>query len=324
MILATAVVSPLVVSLCPRTASPAAGYDLESLGDFPDPFVLLDGGFYYAFATGARGENVQVARSRDRAAWERLSDALPDLPPWQRPGLTWAPSILRRAESFILYYTTRDAASGFQCISLARSERPQGPYRDDAKGPLVGQTELCGAIDPSPFVDDDGRAYLLWKSDENAPACSAPPRLWAQHLASDGVHLEGAPIALLAMDRAWEAPVIEGPSMVHRDHAYYLFYSANRYESAHYSIGYAICDSPLGPCQKATISRPLVASAGSVLGPGGQEPFVDPLGQAWMAFHAWSAPYTTYASGGARRLHLAKLVFESGVPGFAEPAQEAP
>src|SRR3712207_4449542 len=66
--------------------------------DFADPFVLRVGLDYLAFATGARGQNVQVARSRDLSSWTLLSDALPKLPAWaaQERGLTWAPSVLQR------------------------------------------------------------------------------------------------------------------------------------------------------------------------------------------------------------------------------------
>ena len=49
------------------------------------------------------------------------------------------------------------------------------PFIDRSSEPLIFQHRRGGSIDPSPFVDDDGRAYLLWKSDDNAlctrPAC---------------------------------------------------------------------------------------------------------------------------------------------------------
>jgi beta-xylosidase len=325
---ACALIASLGAPSCPTTPSHAAEPsppDAEggawSLGDFADPFVLRDGDIFYAFATGARGgDNVQVARSRDRLAWERLPDALPELPSWQRRGFTWAPSVLHRAGDYLLYYTTRDRASGFQCISLARATAPAGPYRDDSAGALICPTDMCGAIDPSPFVDDEGRGYLLWKSDENAIECNGPPRIWAQPLAPDGSRLAGPPRTLLTMDRAWEAPIIEGPSMVHRQGAYYLFYSANQFESADYAIGYAICESPLGPCRKVTLDRPLFASQGTLLGPGGQEPFEDAHGDLWVAFHAWGTDATTYALGGARRLHFARLTFGTDAAGDAGAA----
>ena len=38
--------------------------------------------------------------------------------------------------------------------------------------------------------------------------------------------------------------------MMANNGTYYLFYSANNYESYSYASGYAACSSPLGPCTK--------------------------------------------------------------------------
>src|SRR4051812_7516923 len=142
-------------------ARPSGAFD----GDFADPFVLRAPGGYYAFATGARGSHLQLATSRDLARWTPAGDPLPVLPAWAAPGrgVTWAPAVLPRANSYVLYYTTPDLASGFQCISRATADQPEGPYRDASPQPLVcqtsGATALCGSIDPSPFLDRDGTPY---------------------------------------------------------------------------------------------------------------------------------------------------------------------
>ncbi len=294
--------------------------------DFPDPFVLLDGETYYAFATGIDdGHNVQVARSRDMMTWTLLGDALPVLPSWAKKNFTWAPSVLRRDQRWVLYYTARDTSSGFQCISRGTAERPEGPYVDDSPRPFICQTSgdsaFCGSIDPSPFVDTSGHVYLLWKSDENSPACRTRPRIWSQRLSDDGLSVIGEPSPLLTTDREWEGPLIEGPSMVREGDSLFLFYSANWFESADYAIGWARCESPTGPCRKMTLDGPLMKSTGTMLGPGGQEIFKDTLGRPWMAFHAWTAPHTTYASGGVRSLRLSRLSFSNGAPTIEPPRQ---
>jgi beta-xylosidase len=300
-------------------------------GDFADPFVLRAGSGYYAFASGARGSHLQLAKSPDLSRWTMAGDPLPKLPAWAAPteGLTWAPAVLARGTSFVLYFTTRDAESGFQCISRATAARPEGPYIDGSTRAMICQVggrrgastavggaqaaaaagALCGSIDPSPFVDADGTAYLLWKSDENASACRTAPRLWSQRLSPDGLELLGAPSALLARDRAWEGDIVEAPSMIKRGNAYYLFYSANWYDSSAYAIGYAVCSSPTSSCRKMTGAAPFLASAGALLGPGGQELFTDAAGALWMAYHAWTAPHAGYQAGGERRLRLAKVAF---------------
>ncbi|MCL2725298.1 MAG: glycoside hydrolase family 43 protein [Polyangiaceae bacterium] len=289
-------------------------------GDFADPFVLRANGAYYAFATNANGKNVHAARSTDLATWSEIPDPLPTLPSWAKAneGLTWAPSVLQRDNGFVLYYTARSKTSDLQCIGRATSTSPEGPYVDDSTEPFICQVTapqaFCGSIDPSPFVDDDGEPYLVWKSDENAAPCHGASRLWSQRLAHDGRTLLGTATELLRRDRAWEAPLIEGPSMVKAAGNYFLFYSANWWESANYSVGYAVCRGPLGPCEKRTLDRPLAASSGETLGPGGQEFVTDEKGQMWMTYHAWSNPTVGYEKGGARSLHMTPVSFTNGVP----------
>ena len=284
-------------------------------GDFADPFVLRDADGYYAFATGVARWNLQVARSRDLAAWTHLGEALPELPAWAAKtlGLSWAPSAVALRDRYVLYYTTRHAGSGFQCISRALSDRPEGPYLDDSPAPLVCQigadASFCGSIDPSPFLDSDGKLYLLWKSDENSSHCRTAPRVWAQALTDDGLQLTGTAATLLAVDQSWEDTIIEAPSMMLHGGRYFLFYSGNRYESGDYAVGYATCPSSLARCTKVTLGAPFLMSAGSMLGPGGQELFRDAEGAAWMAYHAWTAPKTSYGSGGARSLRLGRMSF---------------
>ena len=300
-------------------ASVSATSRPEGGPDFADPFVLREGGAWLAFGTGAGSAHVQVARSTDLRAWTQVGDALPVLPSWAdaRARFTWAPSVLRRDGGYVLYYTARDVATGYQCIGRARSSQPEGPYTDDSSRAFVCQTDLCGSIDAS-TVTAGNAAWLVWKSDENNPACRRAPRIWSQQLSRDGLSLEGERAALITRDRAWEGDIIEGPSMVRHGDRYVLFYSANWYASSRYAVGYASCATPLGPCEKRTTDAPLLSSRGEELGPGGEEIFSDGE-RTWAAYHAWSAPRTTYEEGGARSLRIAPLDLASATPSFGAP-----
>jgi beta-xylosidase len=317
---------PIAIPLADRPATDAP----PLTGDFADPFVLRQGAAYFAFGTSGAGKNIQVASSSDLIGWTALPDALPMLPDWaaKNEGLTWAPSVLQRGGTYVLYYTAHHSASGFQCISRATAPSVAGPYRDDSKQPFICQIDgldrLCGSIDPSPFVDAAGSPYLLWKSDENSAYCHTAPRLWAQRLSADGLDVVEAPKALLANGQAWEGPVIEAPSMLLHDGVYFLFYSANWFVGSAYAIGYATCATPLGPCKKMTIDAPLFRSTGAALGPGGQEFFSDATGALRMAYHAWTAPKPSYVDGGARTLRIAALAFDHGVPVMSEPKPLGP
>lgn len=288
--------------------------------DFPDPYVLRVGENYYAFSTNVGDIHIPTLSAPNLTDWRFVGDALPQLPAWaaQTTGLTWAPSVLPRADGYVLYYTTRHAASGRQCISRATSEEATGPYVDRSTEPLICQPALGGSIDPSPFVDEDGTAYLLWKNDGNC--CGLPVSLWIQLLSDDGLQLQGEPSELIERDLLWELPLIENPTLWEHEGMYYLFYSANWWESRYYAVGYAVCETVTGPCVKP-LNVPLFKATDTVLGPGGESLFTDTEGNLWMVYHAWTAPYASYPEG-ARRMYIDPVTFEDGQPVIEGPTHE--
>ena len=58
---------------------------------------------------------------------------------------------------FLLYFTAASRQHGCQCIGVARSRRPLGPYEHVSDEPLVAVPEQGGAIDPSAVTAPDGR-----------------------------------------------------------------------------------------------------------------------------------------------------------------------
>jgi beta-xylosidase len=295
-------------------------------GNFADPSLLKVGDLWYAYATGDLVSNLQVARSRDLVHWERLDDALPELPAWSalQKGLTWAPEVARTRAGFVLYYTLRHADSGHQCVSVAVAQRPEGPFRDTRRRPLVCQERLGGSIDPSSFVDRDGSAYLLWKNDGNC--CDLPTELWGQRLDGDGLALEGEPVSLgVRNDAAWEGNLIEAPTLWREGNTYYLFFSANDYASTDYAVGYAAARRVLGPYRDGP-GNPILRSRGSAAGPGGQG-VVRTGNGLWLAYHAWDSGAVGDEAGGQRSMWLDRLEFVDGRPrvdGPTDGPQEAP
>jgi len=296
-------------------------------GNFADPLVLKVGDTWYAYATGDLVVNLQVARSTDLVRWERLDDALPELPEWSalQKGLTWAPEVARTPAGFVLYYTLRNAESGHQCISAAVADRPEGPFRDTRSRPLVCQERLGGSIDPHRFVDRDGAAYLLWKNDGNC--CGMPTELWGQRLDGDGLALVGRPRSLgVRNDAAWEHDLIEAPTLWREGGTYYLFFSANDYGSTHYAVGYATAKRVLGPYRDGP-GNPILRSRGRAAGPGGQAVVGDADGDLWLAYHAWDSAAVGDEVGGQRSMWLDRLTFGGGRPKVEGPTdgpQEAP
>lgn len=275
-------------------------------GDFADPFVLAADTTYYAFATNHGSVNVPVLRSRDLVSWTSAGDAMPVLPAWAASGrgLTWAPSVLAVDGRYVLFFTARDRQAGLQCIGRAESRTPWGPFVDSSDAPFICQTALGGSIDASVVRDASGTAYILWKNDGNC--CHQAVTLWSQRLAPDARSVLGAPTPLLHRDRDWEGALIEAPTMWRDEDGWRLLYSANMWNTDRYAIGYARCDSPLGPCRKIG-EGPVMVSDATTAGPGGAEVFRDRQGRRWIAYHGWSPGAVGYAHGGARSLRLDRV-----------------
>ena len=278
--------------------------------DFPDPSIIRVASTWWAYATGGRGSNLVVASSPDLRTWSAGTDPLPELPPWAAPGHTWAPGVTIIGGRFVMYYAVRVAASGRQCISVATAANPGGPFSDASAGPLACQLQDAGSIDPFAFAAPDGSLYLLWKSEDNG--IGAPSRIGAQRLSADGLALIGPRRRLLTATEPWQAGVIESPAMIAVGSRYYLFYGANRWDSAHAGIGYALCDTPLGPCTNQSVSRPWLISHGDAYGPSGPDLFVDRAGGVQIAYHAWGR-VVGYPVG-RRALWIDPVAFVDGSP----------
>jgi hypothetical protein len=278
--------------------------------DFADPAVIRVGSNVYTYATTTRGANIPVLRGGlDPRRAQYGDDALPRVATWAVRGTAWAPGVMQRGAVFVLYYAVSVRELGRHCISVATSRTPTGPFVDHSTAPLVCPTQLGGAIDPQPFVDGDGRVYLLWKNDGNC--CGLPVSLWSQLLTPDGLRLAGPPARLLDADQSWEAGVIENPAMVVDGGRHYLFFSGNAWDTASYAIGYAVCTSIGGPCTAR--QGPWITSVDGISGPGGQSFFTDRRGRLVMVFHAWLDDRIGYPRG-VRNLFATEVRFVDGAP----------
>ncbi|HVM24838.1 MAG TPA: glycoside hydrolase family 43 protein [Candidatus Limnocylindrales bacterium] len=300
--------------------------------DFPDPHVIQVGDTWYAYATGYR-----YTTSTDLVSWERPR-YLELRSRWATRDF-WAPEVAETSAGYVLYYTGRSqlptpGQDTAQCVGRAVAESPEGPFVDDLAEPLICQAEDGGTIDASPFVDEDGTRYLLYKNDGNC--CRRPVKLWIQELSDDGLSLVGEPIDLgVAADNLWEGSVIEAPTLWLDDGTYYLFYSANAYYSATYAVGYATSDAVTGPFVEAEENpilsadfRELNADPSLVAaGPGHQTIIEDGEGELWIVYHAWDRTAIGYDLGGDRTMWMDRLSFEDGrvvVQGPTSDPQPAP
>jgi beta-xylosidase len=280
--------------------------------DFPDPNVILVGSTYYAYATNSASGDVQIAESTNLSHWTAVGNALPQLPSWASADYTWAPSVAFIGGKYDLFYAVDPTDSPDECISVATSSSPVGPFVDSSAAPLECQPSLGGAIDPDAFVNTDGSAYLLWKT-----GAAGSSRIWAQQLDPSGSTFAtgSSPTTILVPDQAWEAGTVEAPDMVAVNGRYLLLYSGNEWSTASYAVGAATCTGPLGPCGAAS-PNPILSTDSGVAGPGGESVFPDTSGHFWIAFDGWRP--NAVGSSNSRALYIRSITL-SGVPSVGDP-----
>jgi beta-xylosidase len=291
--------------------------------DFPDPGVLKAGADYYAYSTETGWENAgghfPILHSRDLVHWTYVGDVFDEPLTWAYQDY-WAPSPLAAHGLYYVYYTARASASDRLCVAVATARMPTGPFTPRTVfgcGPSDGQ----GWIDPAPFVDSDGRAYLYFKIDN-------PYHIIAVlRLRPDLLHADGPPQKLFGLSQGWEYgsySTVEAPFPLKHGHLYYLFYSGNDWTS-NYAMGVAMAASPLGPFHKSP-HNPILRGNARVIGPGGGSVIAGPHGGLWMLYHAWTGG-PGYDKGGMRTLRIDPLAWHGddvAVRGPSLSAEPAP
>jgi hypothetical protein len=284
----------------------------------PDPFVLDNGGRhndYWAYATGNR---FPMLHSTNLVNWSPAGTAMAGRPSWVTTAADWhpwGPSVLSSNQPcpgatsggcYIMYYTGLSAQLNVNCIGVATSPTPSGPFVDH--GPLdlasdatpglplgCGDDSGRGNIDPSAFIDPTGRPYLYVSTNQVCAdgSCSRAPTISVIPLSADYLHAASGRIPLFTGAAAtWEAtslqvPTVEGPALELHNGVYYLFYSGGNWRAA-YGMGYATSSSPTGPFSKA--SAPILAQSAAVRGPGGGDQLVTgPHGGQWLVYHGRSS-----------------------------------
>jgi hypothetical protein len=287
----------------------------------PDPGVLDVASTHSEYFVFSTGDRFPMLRSPDLVNWTPAGRAMQARPDWAVPTgdwNPWAPSVIERdgacpgssgPRCFVLFHVSRHGAlvPPTNCIGVAVSPQPDGPYRE--LGPLTftgggvdtsGRPPGCGDdagysnIDPAPFVDGDGRAYLYLSTGRRcetpAPGVVCP---WDRTisvipLASDLLTASGPRLPLFEAESAgWEVgsfgPVVENPWPVKSGSTYVLLYSGGAY-TGRYGMGYATSSSPTGPFVKSG-GNPILAEAAGVLSPGGGMLATGPRGGSWLVYH---------------------------------------
>ena len=184
--------------------------------DYSDPDVIRVGTDFYMTASSFNAvPGLPILHSKDLVNWELIGHvygAQPPLDVYSKPqhgSGSWAPALRYHNGEFYIFYP--DPGYG---IYMTKASKPAGPW----SAPLLIK-QVKGWIDPCPFWDEDGHAYLI--NAMSASRSALKSTLIISRMSPDGTHLldEGT----LVYDGHNGDPTVEGPKFYKRNGYYYIF-----------------------------------------------------------------------------------------------------
>lgn len=291
--------------------------EIDNIGD---PYVYrANDGNYYCVPTSLSNGFLGF-KSKDLTNWEMLENQ-----PYSYndnywgSGNFWAPCVVYHNNKYYMYYSATNPSNSKMMISVAVSDKPEGPFIDVKKTPVFDFGYAM--IDPEVFIDDDGKIYMYYSRDmsTNKVDGRSESHIYVVELEQDMITAKGEPVLLLKPEQSFETVTgnlrwNEGPAVVKHNGTYYLMYSGGCYNDRSYAVGYATSKSPIGPFTKsesnpilqsyldAKSSTPLIVS-----GPGHNSIVYSPdKSEIFAAYHT----HTTPLLGGSNRcLNIDRIGF---------------
>ena len=263
--IALALAAALCVAACRPAVAPQARYTNPVLHlDYSDPDVCRVGKDYYLTASSFNCmPGLPILHSRDLVNWELIGYALSDYPASGHGEGVWAPSIRWHDGWFYIFCGDPDRG-----IFMVKSQQPQGPWTQP-----VWVVSAKGFIDPCPFWDDDGTAWLVHGSAGSRAGLKSV--LYLAPLSPDGSSVTGP--SKIVFDGHLSQPTIEGPKVYKRGGLYYIFSPAGGVATGWQTV--LRSDSIQGPYEEHIA---MAWAEGTVNGPH-QGAWVDtPFGENWF------------------------------------------
>jgi len=247
-----------------------------------DPTIFYENGVFYLTGTNDVSNGFIMYKSTDLVHWTSCGNATGGRALYKDDtfgtGNFWAPQIFKHDGSYYMAYAANEL------IGIAKSDSPEGPYKQDNIAELPHTT---GQIDPYVFIDDDGKKYMYYVR------FTGGNMLWVAELTDDFTSIKDNTLTfcLSADDGTWEhttnvsnTKITEGPTVIKDGGYYYLLYSANDYQDIDYAVGYAYSTSPKGPWTK--IGHPFLSRHNiGINGTGHGDLFQDADGNWYYVFH---------------------------------------
>jgi beta-xylosidase len=184
--------------------------------DYSDPDAIRVGNDYYL--TSSSFEHIPglpILHSMDMVNWTIINHALKKQPPFnvfnkpQHGNGVWAPAIRYHNNEFYIYYPDPDYG-----IYMVKTKDPA----KDWSTPLLVYPGK-GIIDPCPFWDEDGKAWLTHAYAGSRAGIKSIIAIAPMN--TDGTEVTGE--SIVVYDGHETDPTIEGPKVYKRNNYYYLF-----------------------------------------------------------------------------------------------------
>ena len=258
-----------------------------------DPAIRVFGDTYYVYPTSDKPNwlttDFSVWSSKNLVDWKKegmILDVTKDLS-WGKIK-AWAPDCIERDGKFYFYFCAE------MKIGVAVSDKPTGPFKDALNRPLLqrGGKVRVATIDPYPFIDSDGQAYLFYGNGRFAQAVRLKP---------DMITPDGDPVDIPLKDFR------EGIVVFKRAGKYYFMWSIGDARSPDYRVGWGISDSPLGPVKIPDKDFIVLQKHGTAVGTAHHSVVNVPGTDRWyVAYHRHAIPN---GSGYQRETCLVRMEF---------------
>lgn len=183
--------------------------------DWSDPDVIRVGDDFYLTASSfTKVPGLPILHSRDLVNWTLIGHALPSLEGLSTPEpgcRVWAPSLRHHDGRFWIFYGDPDRG-----VQVVTATDPHGPW----SAPHLLKPGV-GLIDPCPFWDEDGSAYLVhgWARSR----AGINNRLTLNRMSPDARRILDHGEVIIDGDRLPGYRTLEGPKLYKRDGSYWVF-----------------------------------------------------------------------------------------------------
>ena len=273
--------------------------------DYSDPDAIRVGEDYFMIASSfCNAPGLPILHSKDLVNWKVVNYALDELPEFRYRNPihgcgVWAPAIRYHEGTYYICFPMPDEG-----IYMTTTKDPFGKWSKP-----VNIRPGAGWIDPCPFWDDDGKAYLVAGVAKSRIGYKSV--LHMVEMQPDGMGLIGEEVKIFDGNEN-DQVTIEGPKMYKRNGWYYVFAPAGGVKTGWQTV--LRSKNPFGPYEYKVVMRQ------------GDSPVNGPHQGAWVdtvTGQDWFLHFQDVYAGG-RIVHLQPMHWENDWPiiGINKPGND--